>query len=53
MEATGQRIDRKEDARVKHRRRLAKPDPQPKPLSQRAQRAVLRKALGLLPYESR
>jgi hypothetical protein len=45
MEAAEERIDR-EEMRVRHRRRLAEPDPQPTPLSLWAQRAALCKALG-------
>ena len=41
-----------EAARVRHRRRLAEPEHPPKPLTQREQRAVLRKAFGLPPYGS-
>jgi transcriptional regulator with XRE-family HTH domain len=41
-----------EAARARHRRRLAEPEHPPKPLTQREQRAVLRKAFGLPPYGS-
>jgi hypothetical protein len=41
-----------EAARARHRRRVAEPEHPPKPLTQREQRAVLRKAFGLPPYES-
>jgi hypothetical protein len=44
---------RDEAPRARHRRLLAVADPQPKPLSQRAQRAALRKALGAPADESR
>ena len=37
---------------ARHRRRLAEPEHPPKPLTQREQRAVLRKAFGLPPYGS-
>jgi hypothetical protein len=53
MEATENGTNEEEEPRAKHRRRLAEPDPQPKPLSQREQRAALRKALRLSPYERR
>jgi hypothetical protein len=45
MEAAEERVDR-EEMRVRHRRCLAEPDPQPTPLSPWAQGATLRKALG-------
>lgn len=39
-------------AGVKHRRRLAEPEPEPElsSLSQREQRAILREKMGLSPY---
>jgi hypothetical protein len=37
-------------AGVKHRRRLAEPEPEWSSLSQREQRAILREKMGLSPY---
>ena len=37
-------------AGIKHRRRLAEPEPEMSSLSQREQRAILREKIGLLPY---
>jgi hypothetical protein len=37
-------------AGVKHRRRLAEPEPELSSLSQREQRAILREKMGLSPY---
>ena len=41
------------DSRVRHRRRLVKPEPTPRRLSAQEERAALRQALGLLPYTRR
>ena len=37
-------------AGIKHRRRLAEPEPELSSLSQREQRAILRERMGLHPY---
>ena len=37
-------------AGIKHRRRLAEPEPELSSLSQREQRAILREKMDLLPY---
>ena len=42
-----------EELRARHRQRLAQPEPQPRRLSQREERAALRQAKGLPPYERR
>jgi len=39
-----------EESGVKHRRRLAEPEPELSSLSQREQRAILREKMGLSPY---
>jgi hypothetical protein len=38
---------------VRHRRRLAEPEPPPRRLSRQEERAILRQAAGLLPYTRR
>ena len=50
-EAAEEVADGQEDTRLRHRRRLAEPESQPKQLSQREQIAALRKVLGPPPYE--
>ena len=52
-EAAEEKAGQEEEPRARHRRRLAESDAQTTPLSQREQRAALRRALGLSPYESR
>jgi hypothetical protein len=42
-----------EERRARHRQRLAEPEPQPRRLSQREERAALRQAKRLPPYERR
>ena len=42
-----------EELRARHRQRLTEPEPQPRRLSRREERADLRQALGLPPYERR
>jgi hypothetical protein len=42
-----------EELRARHRQRLAEPEPQPRRLSQREERAALRQTKGLPPYERR
>jgi hypothetical protein len=49
-ETSGDRENDEEDPLQRHRRRLAEPEPQPKRLSPREERAVLREKLGLPPY---
>ena len=41
------------DPRQKHRERLAEPEPQPRELTQKEKRAILRKSLGLPPGYTR
>lgn len=53
MEAADETGGQEDIPRARHRQRLAEPDPPPTPLSQRAQRAALRRALGLPPYDGR
>ena len=43
----------REELRARHRQRLAEPEPQPRRLSQREERAALRQAKGLPPSERR
>jgi hypothetical protein len=43
----------REELRARHRQQLAEPEPQPRRLSQREERAALRQAKGLPPYERR
>jgi hypothetical protein len=52
-EHTEARAEGREALRARHRQRLAEPEPQPRRLSQREERAALRQAKGLPPDERR
>jgi hypothetical protein len=52
-EHTEELAEGREELRARHRQRLAEPEPQPRRLSQREERAALRQAKRLPPYERR
>ena len=52
-ENTGEWAAGQEELRARHRQRLAEPEPPPRRLSQREERAALRQAKKLPPYERR
>jgi len=53
LENTEELAAGREELQARHRQRLAEPEPQPRRLSQREERAALRQAKGLPPYERR
>jgi DNA-binding transcriptional MerR regulator len=53
LEHTEESATGREELRARHRQRLAEPEPQPRRLSQREERAALRPAKGLPPDERR
>ena len=53
LENTKESAAGQEELRARHRQRLAEPEPQPRRLSQQEERASLRQAKGLPPYERR
>jgi hypothetical protein len=53
LENTEELAAGQEELRARHRQQLAEPEPQPRRLSRREERADLRQALGLPPYERR
>jgi hypothetical protein len=53
LENTEELVAGREELRARHRQRLAEPEPQPRRLSPQEERAALRPAKGLPPYERR
>jgi len=51
LENAEELVDGQEERRARHRQRLAEPEPPPRRLSRWEERAALRQALGLPPYE--